>query len=226
MLSFTKNVLAIFAHPDDAELLCYGLLKKLASTGVSISILIVSNGSQGVAVGDSAHSTLSLVRMKETRAALRGITENVETLSFPDGNLCVDGKTISAIEEAVLRIRPDFVITHHCDHTGIDHHDHRAVATMVRNICFRTSFIKILLSCEPLQPLANFSPSFFVDTTPYFNDKCLALASHVSQHGRAYLSEAFHRTRAARWAGLAPKTDEGPPSAVYEAFCVEKMLVE
>ena len=41
------NVLAITAHPDDAEIFMYGLLSLLKKQGHNISILIVTDGALG-----------------------------------------------------------------------------------------------------------------------------------------------------------------------------------
>jgi LmbE family N-acetylglucosaminyl deacetylase len=223
MFDNTKKVLAIFAHPDDAELLCFGLLMKLAAMSVSVKVLIVSDGARGVAVGEDAQAELARVRMDETRAALSPVTQDVETLSFPDGGLRLDGETVSAIEASIQRTQPDLVVTHFCDPSGTDHHDHGIVAAAVRNICYRKSYVKTLLSCEPLQPFTDFVPTLFVNIVSQFDSKCAALALHASQGGRAYLTEGFHRARGERWAGLARA---GLMGAVFEAFRVEKMVVD
>ncbi len=43
---FSKNnkILAIFCHPDDPELVCYGTLKKMKTIGLKIFILILTRG--------------------------------------------------------------------------------------------------------------------------------------------------------------------------------------
>jgi len=217
------SALAIFAHPDDAELLSFGLLKRLSAAGVAVSILIVTDGSRGVSAGHQPPSDLPVIRMKETRAALAGITRDVQALALPDGKVIKDGDTVTAIEKVVLDRRPDLVVTHYLDPNGIDHQDHRAIAAAVRNICFRKPFVRTLLSCEPLQPYTDFVPNVFIDISACFAEKCEAIATHQSQNGRVYLSEEFHQTRCLRWAGLM--AGEDGRRSLFEAYRLEKMVV-
>ena len=122
-----QRVMAVFAHPDDAELLCFGFLKRLAQAGASIKIVIVSDGSKGVAVGKHAPHDLPLIRMDETQAALAGVTGDVLTLSQPDGVLRMDADLMTNIETMILRHRPELVVSHYVDPMGIDHNDHRVI---------------------------------------------------------------------------------------------------
>lgn len=227
MVEFLGNpqrVMAVFAHPDDAELLCFGLLKRLADAGASIKVVVVSDGSKGVAVGKHAPHDLPLIRMEETLAALTPITKDVLTLSQPDGVLRMDADLTTNIETMVLRHRPELMISHYVDPTGIDHNDHRVIGSAVRNICFRKPFVKTLLSCEPIQPHTDFRPSLFVDITDQFAAKCTALGMHASQAGRIYLSEDYNRSRASRWMRLDAEHSGEMPS-LFEAFRVEKMVI-
>jgi len=215
--------MAIFAHPDDAELLCFGLLRRLVGEGVRVVILIVSDGSRGVAVGHAGDERLAQIRMRETRAALAGIGAEIRSLSEPDGRITATGEVISAIEAQLMEVRPDLVVTHHLDTLGTDHQDHSAVARAVRNICMRKPFVVTLLSAEPLQPFTDFRPTLFVDITDHLQDKVAALAHHTSQAGRAYLTEEFHRIRGARWMQLAGTTLTEQPK-VFETFAIEQAV--
>jgi len=223
MISEATKILAVFAHPDDAELLCFGLLKKFADRGADVRVLIASDGSRGVAVGSDPVQDLSQIRMAETSAALATVAASVETLLLCDGALDPGRELVSAIEAVMQRERPDLVVTHYGDKTGTDHNDHAAVALAVRNICYRKHYVKALISCEPLQPFTDFVPSFFVDISEQMSAKSVALSCHASQAGRHYLSEVFHRARGQRWAALAGPERVG---AIFEAFRIEKMVID
>ncbi|MEP3345023.1 MAG: PIG-L family deacetylase [Litoreibacter sp.] len=217
------NAMMIFAHPDDAELLSFGLMRRIFLSGGNIDVLIVSDGSSGIAVGESALDQLPLVRMQETRNALRNIARDVTTLALPDGKITPDGDTVRVIEAAIVDKRPDLVVTHHLDGTGTDHQDHRAVASAVRNICFRKPFVTTILSVEPLQPFTDFKPTCFVDITDHLDEKCEALKHHVSQAGRAYLDKAFHSARGLRWSSLVA-TKPSHDDRVFETYAIEKTV--
>lgn len=218
------RAMAVFAHPDDAELHCYGMLKTLSLAGVAVKVLILTNGDRGVAVGKKAPRGLPATRMQETRAALAGVTDDVQTLSLPDGHLNLDGETMTAIETEFLRYGPDLVISHYHDRTGADHHDHRVTGAAVHNISYRKPFVRSLLTCEPVRPHTDFIPTMFVDITAHFVEKCSAIAMHKSQAGRVYLTEDYHRVRASRWVGLTHGHDAQAP-VLYEAFRSEKLVI-
>jgi N-acetylglucosamine malate deacetylase 1 len=223
MIRGATCAMAVFAHPDDAELLCFGLLQRLAGEGVRVVILIVSDGSRGVAVGDAGNERLAQIRMRETCAALSGIGAEIRSLDEPDGRITATGEVISAIEAQFMEVRPDLVITHHLDTLGSDHQDHSTVARMVRNICMRKPFVMTLLSAEPLQPFTDFRPTLFVDITDHLKDKVAVLAHHTSQAGRAYLTEEFHRIRGGRWMQLVGAAPTEQPR-VFEAFAIERAV--
>lgn len=224
LLGNPQRVMAVFAHPDDAELLCFGLLKRLARAGASIKIVIVSDGSKGVAVGKHAPHDLPLIRMDETQAALAGVTGDVLTLSQPDGVLRMDADLMTNIETMILHHRPELVVSHYVDPMGIDHNDHRVIGAAVRNICYRKPFVKTMLSCEPIQPHTDFNPTLFVEITAQFEEKCAALEMHASQAGRIYLSPEYTRSRASRWMRLDSEHSV-PTPGLFEAFRVEKMVI-
>lgn len=223
MIQGVSCAMAVFAHPDDVELLCFGLLQRLAGEGAHIVVLIVSDGSRGVAVGDAGEEGLAQIRMRETRAALAGLDAEILSLDEPDGRIIVTGEVISAIETQIMEVRPDLVVTHHLDTIGSDHQDHAAVACMVRNICMRKQFVTTLLSAEPLQPFTDFRPTLFVDITDHLHEKVEALGHHTSQAGRAYLTEEFHRIRGARWMQLVGTALTEQPR-VFETFAVEQAV--
>ena len=62
-----KTVLAFFAHPDDAEILCAGTLIRLADAGWKIHIATATPGDCGT-MDHSAHDIAS-IRTTEAKAA-------------------------------------------------------------------------------------------------------------------------------------------------------------
>jgi LmbE family N-acetylglucosaminyl deacetylase len=223
-LNSPAGVLAVFAHPDDAELICYGTLRKFATQNSVVKVLIMTNGSNGFSVSGQANPQLPALRRDETIAALQQVTSSIRFCDFPDGNLISNADLIGAIETAINDEQPELVVSHFADRTGVDHQDHSAVARSVRNVCFRKPFVRCLLSGEPIQPYTDFQPNVFVDITPHFDEKCGALVRHRSQAGRHYLERAFHEARSTRWASLAnPEPSAG--ARYFESFRLEKLVV-
>src|SRR5437588_641550 len=64
-LDFTsERVLAVMAHPDDAELLCAGTLARARDDGAAIAICAMCNGDKGQSAAQS-HANLADLRKSE-----------------------------------------------------------------------------------------------------------------------------------------------------------------
>src|SRR6476620_11851460 len=104
ILSSSRVVLGIFAHPDDAELTCFGTLAKLNYQGARIHLLDLTNGGSSV-------SAKSGKRAAEAQAAARVIEASRVTGDWPDGRLNYDNEMVSFIERHIRELSPDVVIT-------------------------------------------------------------------------------------------------------------------
>lgn len=213
------SVLAIFAHPDDAELISYGALRKIAYGMGNVSLVVATNGAEGRRVDENRDDTLIDQRRQETRRAIEPITADVTFLDFADGTLSMNGPLISAIERIVNEKRPAAIFTHFNCPNGVDHQDHTAIAKAVLNISWRKNFVKYLFSGEPISPGTSFYPNALIDITDFFDEKCDSLTHHRSQQGRAYLERGFHLNRASRWNSLSPD------GRLYEGYRLEKALL-
>ena len=130
----TIDVLAIFAHRDDAELTCGGTLAKLARQGKRTAILDLTQGEMGtrgsadIRADEASHS-----------AATLGITLR-ENLELPDASISNTHETRRALAGVIRRLRPRVVITH--AQAG-RHPDHRITAELVRDACFLSGLAKL-----------------------------------------------------------------------------------
>ena len=77
-----KNVLGIFAHPDDAEILCAGTLSLLSKTGWTVHIATVATGDKGTTV--YARDELIRIRNAEARKAAGLIGGTYQCCCFID----------------------------------------------------------------------------------------------------------------------------------------------
>src|SRR5439155_15486068 len=86
--SASGPVLAVFAHPDDAEIAAGGTLGKWASEGRQVHLLVLTNGDRGSQDASVDRAELARVRLEETQAAasMLGLA-GAEVLGVHDGEL-------------------------------------------------------------------------------------------------------------------------------------------
>lgn len=187
-------VLAIAAHPDDAELCCGGALAKLAAEGAVVHILVASDGHKGSFLEQS--DDLVQVRAGEmARAAAALGARPPVLLGFPDMELDTlrPGVLREQFTRAIRRYRPDIIFAHDPYALFEPHPDHRAVAWAAYEAanCSRLPLVYPQHLAEGLEPHFARDKYFFgsglqgankiVDTTGFIERKIAALAEHRSQ---------------------------------------------
>ncbi|WAL74554.1 PIG-L family deacetylase [Kitasatospora sp. YST-16] len=201
-----EQVVAVVAHPDDAELMCYGTLLRYREQGAAVTVVVVTTGVNGVSLTDRDRgvSLTGRERTGESAASYAGSGIDLVTLGFADGALAPDRELVSRIEAELARLGCTVLITHSL-HAGPDHQDHLAVAQAAVNAATRIGTCATILHGQPHAPRGDFHPTVLVDITDLLPDKVKALTAHRSQAGRWYLGEDFtrHRAAAAGWS-LAP----------------------
>jgi LmbE family N-acetylglucosaminyl deacetylase len=122
-----RRVLAVGAHPDDAELACGGTLAKWAAAGAEVTILVCTDGSKGTWDADEDPAALARRREEEQRAAARALGSSVRTVALGRA----DGELAAGLEERALLcrwirlLRPDVVLGHDPWRRHRLHPDHR-----------------------------------------------------------------------------------------------------
>ena len=104
------DVLALFAHPDDAEFLCAGTLFHLADRGATIHLATMTPGDCGSM--ELPGATISKVRIREAQNAGRLIGATYSCLEQKDLQVFYDRRTLSKVMELVRRANPQIVFTH------------------------------------------------------------------------------------------------------------------
>jgi LmbE family N-acetylglucosaminyl deacetylase len=194
----TGPVLAVFAHPDDAEICAGGAMAKWAATGREVHLLILTNGDRGSGDPTASREELAATRRRETDAAVEVLgLAGARVLSTHDGEL----ENTSILREAVTRrireVRAETVVS--CDPTAVffenryyNHSDHRTAGWIALDSCFPGSgnphFFSEQLG-EGLQTQDVFDvwlgwsnePNRTEDVTGFFDVKIQALARHASQ---------------------------------------------
>jgi len=179
------DVLAIGAHPDDAELGCGATLARLAATGRRVGIVDLTAGELATR-GDPA------IRAAEAAAAARtlGVAWRA-CLPLPDGGLAPrDREQLRAVVQALREAAPRALLLHHPDDP---HPDHRAAAELAGQAAFLAGIGRWApeagAPCRPRLLLAFpgprqlLEPGLVVDTTRHQDAKRAALACYRSQLG-------------------------------------------
>ena len=224
------DLLAIMAHPDDAELLCGGTLAKAAAQGHRVGILDLTAG-EGGSLGDAS----TRAREAEQAARILGV-EIRQTAGLRDGAL---ENTVAARErvvELVRQLAPRVVILHWPE---ARHPDHRIASELARDACFAAGIRgghrpqKILYALTYQE--AHVKPTFVVDITAQIEQKLDAIFAFASQFGgeKTAMGDVLGgSTRSLRDQILAHhahygsliRTDYGEPFWTKETMIVEDVM--
>ncbi len=195
-----KIALGIGAHPDDLDFSASASIARLASEGVEVYYLIITDGSKGSADISINPSDLVQIRQDEQRAACKILgVKDVFFLGYPDGMLEVTMDLKRDLVRHIRRLKPDVVFAmdpsmiYDADRGFINHPDHRAGGQAVLDAVFplardHLSFPEIYTE-ERLEPhkvktllLTNFGKqNFYIDVSDSFPQKLESLSAHVSQ---------------------------------------------
>jgi LmbE family N-acetylglucosaminyl deacetylase len=130
------RALAVYAHPDDAEISCGGTLARWASAGADVHVLVCTRGDKGSADPLVQGDVLTDRRREESEAAAAVLgLAGTHRLDVPDGELDTDATTRGRIVELIRAVRPDVVVCP--DPTALlfgdrywNHRDHRSAGTV------------------------------------------------------------------------------------------------
>lgn len=178
------DLLAIVAHPDDAELTCGGTLIKAARMGRRTGILDLTAGEMG------SRGSAELRAREATEAnAILGVAVR-ETLGLPDSGITNTPDTRRLLAGALRRLQPRVVIAPAPAPYG-RHPDHRVAAELIRDAVFVSGLRKLDDAHPPFRPHKvvhaityredHLKPTFVVDISDTFEEKLAAIRCYGSQ---------------------------------------------
>ncbi|MGD0113764.1 MAG: PIG-L deacetylase family protein, partial [Armatimonadota bacterium] len=131
MTTEPKTILALCAHPDDAEFRCGGTLLLLANRGWRVHIATAGVGDCGTA--EESPNAISQRRRKEAQDAAAKLGGTFHCLEGNDLRI-FDNDELRAAAVALMRaVDPDCVVTHY----PVDYMpDHDAASAIARAVVF------------------------------------------------------------------------------------------
>jgi LmbE family N-acetylglucosaminyl deacetylase len=130
-MSQPLRVLALFAHPDDAEFLCAGTLILLAHRGAAVHIATMTAGDCGSAILPA--SKISRLRIKEAQRAASVLGAQYTCLKEKDLLVFYDQHRLCKVMELVRRLDPSLVFTHSPSDYMLDH---ETTSRLCQTACF------------------------------------------------------------------------------------------
>ncbi|HEY5511066.1 MAG TPA: PIG-L family deacetylase [Prolixibacteraceae bacterium] len=187
-----KIVLGIFAHPDDAELMCVGTLSLLKKAGWSVHIATMTPGDKGSA--ELTRAEISIIRKVEAAKAAELLDGTYHCLECDDVYIVYDRETINKATALIRKVRPTIVLTASPNDYMIDH---EMTSRVIQTACFASGIknmevieepfesVPYLYYVDPLEGKDKFGipihPTIYVDITTEIGIKEDTLACHDSQ---------------------------------------------
>ena len=213
-------VLAVYAHPDDADVGCGGTLARWAKAGSAVHLVVCTDGGKGTTDPDVVPAQLAAERAAELEAssALIGLS-SVDNLGFPDGELADSEEFRRTLVARVRALRPDVVCGH--DPTAVffgqdyfNHRDHRiAGAALLDAVAPASALPHYFPDAGPAHQVSTvllsgtLEPDEWVDVTDTIEAKAAAVECHRTQFAGqgGWAGEAVRRRAAeeGRRAGVA-----------------------
>ncbi len=229
------DVLAVFSHPDDAELSVGGTLLKLKSLGYRTGVCDLTRGEMGTRGTPEirAHEAAEAARLMKLDARVN--------LEQPDGHVQPTEVARTALVRLLRTYKPKVLLTTHEDDP---HPDHANTSIIVRQSARLATMGRYDeesgLSPVPMPAIMHslFSrrivPSFVVDVSDFVEEKMAAIRAYESQFYSAKSSEPETRISARgfleeielrmRYFGTLIGVTAGEPYYVREALNVDDPL--
>lgn len=201
------DVLAIGAHPDDADLGVGGLLAKWAQRGARVAILDLTRGEMS-----SRGSVEERADEAAEAARILGVVHRGNA-ALPDGAIANTTVQQHALVPWIRRYRPAVLLSH----APVDRHpDHRRAHELVRDANFFAGLARVAASGEPYRAPRIYyyspyvdgptEPDLVVDVSETFETKLAALRAYASQfHNPDYAGRETYVSSERFWESISER---------------------
>ena len=178
------DIVAVCAHPDDAELAMGGTIAREAARGRRVALVDLTRGECGSRGTPETRAAEAAEAARILGAAHR------ESLGLPDARLQAAPEHRDPMVEAIRRLRPRVVLLQHWEQR---HPDHAAASRIVYDACFLSGLRNYRPDLGPafrpaklaytvtMTEANNLAPTFVVDVTPFWETKLRAISAFASQ---------------------------------------------
>ena len=199
-----ERALAVYAHPDDADVSCGGTMARWVAAGTDFHVVVCTQGDKGSSDPGSRAEELARRRADEVAAAAAALgLAGHHLLGYPDGEVDNTSELRAVLVRLVRRLRPQAVVCP--DPTAVlfgstyfNHRDHRAVgwATLdaVAPAAANPHYFRDEGAAHQVESVylsGTLEPDAWVDVTDSIDTKLEALLCHRSQLGET--GEWFHQ---------------------------------
>jgi LmbE family N-acetylglucosaminyl deacetylase len=208
MEEIPQVALAVYAHPDDADVACGGTLARWAKAGAAVHLVVCTDGGKGTTDGAVKPKKLAQLRASELEesSALIGLS-SVTNLGFPDGELVDSDAFRRLLVERIRALQPDVVCGH--DPTAFffgqsyfNHRDHRIAGTALLDAVSPAAALPLYFpDAGPPHQVATvllsgtLEPDEWVDVSDTIEAKSAAVECHRTQFNEpdGWAGEAIRR---------------------------------
>ena len=213
-------VLAVYAHPDDADVACGGTLARWAAAGAAVHLVVCTDGGKGTTDPGLEPARLAAARAGELASSSSVIgLSSFDNLGYPDGELTDSDAFRRTLVARVRALRPEIVCGH--DPTAVffgqdyfNHRDHRiAGAALLDAVAPAAALPHYFPDAGPPHQVsfvllsATLEPDEWVDISGTIETKAAAVECHRTQFAGqdGWAGEAVRRRAAeeGRRAGVA-----------------------
>ncbi len=189
-----RVALAVYAHPDDADVAAGGALSSWARAGAETHLIIVCDGAKGSHDEHSDVSALREIRAQElARAAALLAVSSVACLGYGDGEFSNDEQLRRTLVSELRRLKPDVVLgpdptATFFDGVYVNHRDHRETGWALLDAVAPASAMPLYFrGSGPAHAVSHLllsgthDPDVVVDVSGVIEDKVSAVLAHSSQ---------------------------------------------
>jgi LmbE family N-acetylglucosaminyl deacetylase len=189
-----RCAMAIYAHPDDADVSCGGTLASWARAGTEVHVVVCTDGDKGTTDPQVDSEELAGLRADEADRAgeALGVADRHQ-LGYSDGELPQDDRLRRDLVALVRGIRPEVVLCP--DPTAVffgetyfNHRDHRMVGLDALDALSPAAALPhyfpeagAVHQVDTVLLSGTLEPTVWVDITSTIEDKVTAVSCHRSQ---------------------------------------------
>jgi N-acetylglucosamine malate deacetylase 1 len=180
--NYELDALAIFSHPDDAELSVSGTLLRLKALGYRTGVLDMTRGEMGTRGTPEMRADEAVEAARILKLDLR------LNLGLPDGQVWLNDESRAAVVRVLRAHKPKVVMTTHWDDPHPDHANTARIVREAARLATMGRYDEAGNQATVAMPAIMHSlfsrrvlPSFIVDVSDFVEEKMASIRAHASQ---------------------------------------------